>query len=232
MIGLRRSALAISLAMLSLSVHGCMVWRSSDGELARFDRKSLKSNFRAEKPFSVAAALLVPSINSAVVKTGPQAYLSLDLSFPAAADLRAAIDDRFGTDLKHRGEAHLTVVTPPELQKILASGLTLDEIKGIAQQLGLQKAGIEQFCLGMGRAKLSNEELRTFYVVVESSLVRRFREAVAKVMISRGTDPLVFDPARYFPHVTIGFTNRDLHESDGVIKDQSTCIAPLQVTVP
>ena len=237
MIGLRRNALATSVPVLiwsaavTLGVHGCMVWRSPERELARFDRKSLNSDFKAEKPFSVAASLFVPNVNSALVKTGAQPYLSLDLNFPASANLRTAIDERFGTSLKHRGEAHLTLITPPEVQKILGTGLTLDEIKGIAQQLGLQQASIEQICLGMGRAKVSNEELRTFYVVVQSPLVRRFRDAIAKVMISRGGDPSAFDPARYFPHVTIGFTNRDLHESDGVIKDQSTCIAPLQVTV-
>ncbi len=237
MISLRRSALVplvslvMGLVVLSLSSLGCMVLRSPDRELARFDRKSSNNNFRAEKPFAVAPALFAPIANVAIVKTGSQPYLSLDLNFTAATALRAAIDDRFGTALKHRGEAHLTLVTPPEMQKILGSGLSLDEIKGIAQQLGLQQSTIEQICLGMGHTRVSNEDLRTFYLVVESPLVRRFRAAIAKVMISRGTDPAVFDPARYFPHVTIGFTNRDLHESDGVIKDQSTCIAPLQVTV-
>lgn len=226
----RIRGVALFIAVPTLAFSGCLAWRSPDEELSRFDQKQENRSFRAETPFIVSPSLFRPKENSAIVKAGQQAYLSLEVDFPPAAALRVTINDRFGTELKHRGEAHLTVVTPPELQKILASGLTIDEIKGIAQQLNLSAAKIDPVCLGMGRAKVASEVLRTFYVVVDSVLVRRFRDAIAKVLVSRGTDPAVFDPRRYFPHVSIGYTQRDLHEADGVMKDQSTCIAPLQVT--
>ena len=33
----------------------------------------------------------------------------------------------------------------------------------------------------------------------------------------------------FYPHITLGFTKRDLHFEDGVRKDKSTCVADLNL---
>lgn len=38
-----------------------------------------------------------------------------------------------------------------------------------------------------------------------------------------------FRAERFFPNITVGFNKRDLHESDGVIKDKTTCFKPIQI---
>jgi len=56
-----------------------------------------------------------------------------------------------------------------------------------------------------------------------------YRKEVQNLFISKGGEPVKFLPAKYFPHITLGFTKRDLHESDDVKKDRNSCVFDIKV---
>lgn len=87
----------------------------------------------------------------------------------------------------------------------------------------IQYSKFEIACLGVGKAKIGNSEEKTFYAVVESQDLITFRQEIQKLVVSRGGTETDFNPHNFYPHITVGFTSRDLHESDGVIKNKSTC---------
>lgn len=155
-------------------------------------------------------------------------WLALNLDEKPAELIRRHIDNQTAstestsgqppkTALKHRGEAHITILTPPEFN-LLKDKLTMKEIEAIAQAQGLQISQWTPVCLGRGQHK--NES--TYYVVVQSQDLFMIRQAISREYIARaGRNNFAAD--HFYPHITIGFTDRDLHEADGVIKDKNSC---------
>ena len=113
-----------------------------------------------------------------------------------------------GVKLLSRGEAHLTLLTPPEFQRLSESERQklLVELQG----LDWSKPQIKLLCLGRGEVPLNGKPESAYFVVAEAPGIQKIREK--------------FGLKVFYPHVTVGFTRRDLHFEDGVIKDRSTCI--------
>lgn len=156
-------------------------------------------------------------------------YLIMDIDYLPIQRLFEQVRNR-EKNLITRGEAHITVVTPPEFDQILKpAGVTMNEVEQIAQVSKIQQTPFEVVCLGMGKAKLDGTEQSTYYVVVRAPGLVRIREKIQKIFIKRGGNPADFKPEHFWPHITVGFTKRDLYESDGVLKDIKTCVSKIKL---
>lgn len=157
-------------------------------------------------------------------------WLQQNLPYAPAQQLTAQIESSYQVKLKTRGEAHITVITPVEYWNVLKpAGLTMEEINQAALKLKIQSAKFEVVCLGQGTASLDNKQERTYFVVVRSEDLVNIRKEIHRLFISKGGDRTKFNPLQYYPHITLGFTKRDLHESDGVIKDANSCIQGIRL---
>lgn len=155
-------------------------------------------------------------------------YLVMNLPFAPIAEVfkQVIIDQKRA--MTSRGEAHITVVTPVEFWNVLRPvGMTIEMLNTIAQASKIQQANFQVICLGQGASLQDSKVEKTFFVVVQSEDLVKIRQRVQQVFISKGGNPKDFDPLKYYPHITVGFTKRDLHEKDGVIKDQGSCIFQL-----
>lgn len=128
--------------------------------------------------------------------------------------------------LESRGEAHITVITPPE-----AKGWFNDH-KGINYLISpielhhkyfksLQKTKFEPICIGKQENKKGH---KVFYIVVKSEDLFRVRREIHKELLMRSkfTDKKVFfKPENFYPHITIGYIGGDIH---GVSKGVDTCV--------
>lgn len=162
--------------------------------------------------------------------TGPfDSYLTMEIQFEPIADLfrQLLIDQR--TVLTNRGEAHITVLTPVEYHEILKSKLSMADIDDVARKHKLQSSSFKVVCLGEGNLEINNKLESAFYVVVRSPDLLKIREEIQKVWIAKGGDKELFKPEYFYPHITLGYTVRDLHISDGVVKDESTCIRDIKI---
>lgn len=172
---------------------------------------------------------LVPFISHAGVGQFDN-YLAMNLPFDPVADLFKQIITKEKRVMSSRGEAHITVVTPIEYWNVLRpKKISIQEIQSLAKRMQIQYSKFEILCLGMGKAKINNLEEKTFYVVVESEDLITFRKEIQKLVIARGGSETDFNPYSFNPHITVGFTSRDLHESDGVIKNKSSCTYKLRI---
>lgn len=90
----------------------------------------------------------------------------------------------------------------------------------------IQGSNFDVTCLGSGK----KDKDHTYFIVVESQDLVEIRKDVQKLFVHRGGDPLAFNPTKFYPHITLGFTTRDLHESDGVIKDKRSCLYGIEFT--
>lgn len=146
-------------------------------------------------------------------------YISLDLAYPNYKLLLDKLEHRLGHSLKSRGEAHITLITPPEY-KSLTQKLTPEQIHQEASEFFATEPKFTNECLGQFVKSAEPAKPVAYYVVVSSTEMLQFRKKLAdKAGLSRSD----FDPELFFPHVTLGFTDRDLHFEDGARKDKNSC---------
>jgi 2'-5' RNA ligase len=157
-------------------------------------------------------------------------WLAQPVEFSKINNLRLELEQISSLNLKTRGEAHITVITPPEFSK-LKSKLSMEEINTIALKSNIEKPDWKPLCVAQASLKeKATDKLisQTFYVVVESEQLTSIRQNIQKEFEKKGGIAQDFDAIHFYPHITIGFTERDLHEHDGVIKDTRHCVYELQ----
>lgn len=161
---------------------------------------------------------------------GQYAYWLADTVNPTAvANLKQQVESQVShTQLIDRGEAHITVITPPEYS-ILKPYLSTSVIDKIALAHHIQRAKFTPLCLGRARITKNGEPMSSYFIVVNSPQLLEIRQAIFKTYVDRGGEPSQFDPEHYTPHITVGFTQRDLFESDGIYKQRNACIASLKI---
>jgi hypothetical protein len=164
-------------------------------------------------------------------------YLSMALPYSAYSllfeDVQKNVSSR---QLINRGEAHITVLTPPEFA-VLKSKVTMAEIDDLANKMGIQQSKIEPICIGRGQATIDGVDQQTYFVVVAAENLLSLREQLALLFTSRGGSLAAasgipadgFVASHFLPHVTIGFTKADLFEQQGVVKDRTSCVEPLEL---
>lgn len=154
-------------------------------------------------------------------------YTAMNIDASAIEPLKEELQQRFHTPLKSRGESHITLITSPEM-KVLRTKLTPKEINALVKPK-IQSSRFDIVCVGKGEVKQGNRELATYYLVIRSEDLMNLRIEILKAFQAKGGSSEDFLVAKYHPHITIGFTDRDLHEADGVIKDTRSCIIPTSV---
>lgn len=193
-------------------------------------------DWRSKKAFE----LNEPAFSKAVVgpKKDDARYVSYDLEYSAFEKLRTELEARLKIKLENRGEAHITIVTPPEFS-MLAEVLKPEEIHRSVQQAFLKEKSpkIETVCLGQGVLRHeSTNEAQTWFLVVKFPVALGAREKLAEEFGKRlaslpdSKSSTVFKAREFYPHVTLGFIGRDLHLQDGVIKNISSCKFPIGQT--
>jgi hypothetical protein len=154
--------------------------------------------------------------------------LAMNLPYVPALSLRRQLDAKRGSTLKFFagwnpvGEAHVTTITPVEYFDVLKPYLSMSRIEQIAIKNSIQNSDVEILGLGRGTAVVEQKLESTFYLIVESKNLLKIREQIWEEFVESGGNPDAFDPSNFYPHITIGYTKRDLHESDQVFKDTST----------
>ena len=148
-------------------------------------------------------------------------HLVMDVPFAPVNAIARTLNDALHVRLKDRGEAHVTVITPPEASA-MRSKLSVRDMNAIATHLDIQHSDFEPLCVGVGVAR-SNRALQTYFVVVASENLFAIRREIQREFVARGGSARAFDANAFTPHVTIAFTQRDLFEQDGVAKTTSSC---------
>jgi len=157
-------------------------------------------------------------------------YLTMNIPHKPVLKISKNIGEIIGRKLKNRGEAHITVITPPEFDNILKPYLSIERIHQIAEQNTIQDASFDIVCIGSGsivtktsdksiEVKQIKEKEETFFLVVTSDDFFKLRKEIGRAFENAGGAKGAFNPEKFQPHITIGFTKRDLHASDGVVKD-------------
>lgn len=154
-------------------------------------------------------------------------YLAMTVNYDAVKPLFVELEKRVGSKLKHRGEAHITVVTPVEYHQILKPFLSMQTINNIAKNI--QASIFSALCIGSYETQLKQQNEQTYYVVVKSDDLNSIRQGILHAFVKAGGKEKDFNVKAFYPHITLGFSTRDLHLSDGAKKDYHSCTYPISV---
>lgn len=168
--------------------------------------------------------------SNGLAQTAPRNYLSFDLDYLRYKNILAQLINKTG-ELKNRGEAHITIITPPEYKKLTdseKSKISAQKISDIYAKSIEKKIKFEEICLGMGEKNTEGRLLKTYYIVVKSNDLLNIRREISKLS---GLSKTEFDPEMFYPHITLGFTERDLHLDDGIIKDSKSCSKHIKINL-
>ena len=157
-------------------------------------------------------------------------YLQMNIYYPPVKKLFEDIDADLGQSLNKknaRTEAHITVITPVEYRDILEpAGLTISKINQIALNMNIQQSDFEVVCLG----KAEKYEKTTSFLVVDSEDLFNLRRAIFREYTKLGGKPSQWDPELFYPHITVGYSHRDLHlDSDGIYKGYNSCWRKVEI---
>lgn len=150
-------------------------------------------------------------------------YLIRNLPFSPAKRLKEAVEKALNLELMDRGEAHITVITPPEYDRMKAhnSAISMNSIEDLLKNF-VQHSRFEVLGLGSLKGENSKKEIsEVYFVVIESRQLRALRKLVAA---EYDLPVEVFDPAAQDFHITLGFTKSDLFARPGfpARKDRSS----------
>ncbi len=158
--------------------------------------------------------------------------LSMNVPYQPVKLLREELSKAIGLELKFfnlwdpEGEAHITVVTPVEYYDIIKPYVPIDRMEAIANELAIQKADFSVLGLGRGQSKLEGHPQETYFIIVDAPKLLKIRQKIHQEFVSKGGVKDAWNPNEFYPHITVGFTLRDLHLSDGVIKDVKHSLDP------
>lgn len=151
--------------------------------------------------------------------------LAMNIPYPPIAELRQQLEKNLQQNLDFfkswntQGEAHITVITPPEFEGVLSKKLSMNEINELAINEKIQLSDVKVLGLGNGKAIIADKNEETFFVLVSSQKLNTIRQSIHAAFVAKGGAPEGWDYKTFYPHITVGFTKRDLHIQDGVIKD-------------
>lgn len=156
-------------------------------------------------------------------------YLAQNLNHKPIEKLKEAVEKLTALELKGRGESHITVLTPPEAKQLFESSkLTAHDIEALAKKLNIQKSKFKPVCMVRGISE-DDESKKTYFVVVISKELESLRRAIFKMYLAKGGHKAVTDTFVFYPHITVGFTDTDLHYENGVVKDADSCLYNLKL---
>lgn len=170
-------------------------------------------------------------LNNNLLNPLPQSdYVMINIDYAPINALKQRVEMGYGVSLVDRGEAHITAITPPEFE-VLNQFLSANEINQFAFiEFGLQAINFKPLCVGEAIKTEGANRLTTYYVVIESQELIDFRKELHAAYVARGGHRSHFDPESYWPHITLGFTQQDLHLSDGVFKGENSCVLKIVLT--
>ncbi|MCB0368578.1 MAG: hypothetical protein KDD45_03820 [Bdellovibrionales bacterium] len=153
-------------------------------------------------------------------------YLGKNVSYNEVEKIRIQLEAVIGKKLKTRGEAHITLVTPPEFDNSLKLQLNRKDIDDLALRFKIQDQDFQPICVGKG-VNQKDPSMETYFLVVKFPKGEELRDEINKKVLTK-IKSSSFNPSDFYPHITLGFTVRDLHIQDGVKKDVHSCFISLE----
>ena len=151
--------------------------------------------------------------------------IAMNIQYPPVKSIRETLSThlqyplRFFTGWNKDGEAHITVITPPEYTDVIKKFVSIEIIEEISLQNTIQTSDLKVLGLGRGVVNINDKAEETYFLIMKSKNLLKIRQQIYDEFVKNGGNKNAWNPRHFHPHITVGYSLRDLHEADGVIKD-------------
>ncbi len=149
-------------------------------------------------------------------------WVGIPMPYGPVEKIREEVEKRKGKKLQHRSEAHITVITPAEM-RILSQTIKVNTVEKVVVKESAMKAPVKVLCLKKVTVVLGKATEESWFISVSSPELLEFRKQVWRRFVANGGLPDDFQWKRWSPHITVGFTSRDLHDEDRISKEKADC---------
>lgn len=180
----------------------------------RFSKYSKPADDKPVTPLFIDSKKITGITFKTYAEEGPfGSYITRVLNFPKYEKVFKQLQKDY-PHLKNRGEAHITALTPVEYYcHFKPAGTTIKQLEAEIEKFIKENQYKVDFKIqSLGSHQVDQKE--TFFIIIESQDLIKLRQKWA-TLPQEG-----FKPENFYPHITIGFTDQDLHSSQGVIKDE------------
>ena len=154
-------------------------------------------------------------------------WVGLPLAFAPVEQVRKDLEKMIGKTLQHRGEAHVTVITPPEW-RTLSQYIKMDVLDKLVVKEKMMSVKLKVKCLKKVTATIKGKTEESWFIAVDAPELKEYRNQAWRLYVGAGGLPEDFNWKRWSPHITVGYTSQDLHDEDKVSKEKADCVIPLK----
>ncbi|KAI8388068.1 uncharacterized protein BYT42DRAFT_220646 [Radiomyces spectabilis] len=124
---------------------------------------------------------------------GNSPWLGQNVDFQYIAPLLKELNST-AESLLSRGEAHITVVTPPEFKTLNTANITIQELNDLAKKHRIQSGRFRAVCLGKEQVEAKGKNYVVYQVIVDAPHLVRLREEIFRLYYEKGGNTALFDP--------------------------------------
>lgn len=155
-------------------------------------------------------------------------WVAVPLPFAPIDQLRQNLEKSINIKLQHRGEAHITILTPPEWG-ILSQVLKMEDVEKLVLKERLMNSKFKVKCLKKVTATIKGRSEDSWFLAIDAVGLKDFRQEVWRLYVARGGTADDFKWQRWAPHINVGFTARDLHDEDQINKEKVGCLMEINL---
>lgn len=93
-----------------------------------------------------------------------------------------------------RGDAHITVISPPEFAVLATAGITIEQVNTFARDSNIQSSKVNAICLGREDVVVGGIERVVYQILVKSPDLIKIREKIFQLYAKNDGNTALFDP--------------------------------------
>ncbi|KAJ9530140.1 hypothetical protein QJQ45_023423 [Haematococcus lacustris] len=160
-------------------------------------------------------------------------WLGFQLSWALYEPIFAQLNSTAGVaPLVNRGDVYITTISTAEYAVLSSlSSITIQDINAIAMASDIQASSFVPHCVARFRKSLVTPAVvdEAYNVPASSADLVAIRQRVSDLYQMLGGEPGMFNPTSFLPHITLGFSRRNMGDADGVFKGENACWAPISL---
>ncbi|KAI7904555.1 uncharacterized protein BX663DRAFT_320855 [Cokeromyces recurvatus] len=125
---------------------------------------------------------------------GNSSWLAMNFDFQYVKPIFDFLNTTHKVPLLSRGEAHITVISPPEFTVLATAGVTIDDLNKIAISDTIQKSKVEIICIGKEDVVIENKNRIVYQIIVKSSDLIGIRKKIFQLYARKDGNTALFDP--------------------------------------
>ncbi|KAL6762462.1 hypothetical protein V8C86DRAFT_2518281 [Haematococcus lacustris] len=160
-------------------------------------------------------------------------WLGFQLSWALYEPIFAQLNSTAGVaPLVNRADVYITTISTAEYAVLSSlSSITIQDINAIAMASDIQASSFVPHCVARFRKSLVTPAVvdEAYNVPASSADLVAIRQRVSDLYQMLGGEPGMFNPTSFLPHITLGFSRRNMGDADGVFKGENACWAPISL---